>query len=75
MGAEERGNHAGCTFITELVAHAFDRQVEGIDIVTDDDTILAAVVKAQEQGKLIFGYLAVTHTANRLSADVIASVI
>lgn len=53
MGAEERGNHAGCTFITELVAHAFDRQVGGIDIVTDDDTILAAVVKAQEQGKNI----------------------
>ena len=28
MGAEERGNHAGCTFITELVAHAFDRSKE-----------------------------------------------
>ena len=51
VGAEERGNRASCAFITELVACAFDRQIEGIDIVTNDDTILAAVVKAQEQGK------------------------
>ena len=53
VGAEERGNRASCAFITELVACAFDRQIEGIDIVTNDDTILAAVVKAQEQGKNI----------------------
>jgi len=51
VGAEERGNRASCAFITELVACAFDRQIDGIDIVTNDDTILAAVVKAQEQGK------------------------